>query len=210
MPGDALLPDASGQLTDAITIHAPPEAIWPWLVQMGSGRGGFYSIDLLDNANRASAREIHPELQEIGVGDVLPARPGHADGFEVLALEEPRALVLGGLYDGERQLPFAAPRPAAYSHVTWAFALEPIDGARTRLLVRVRAALAKGTEGRLAWIGPVHRLMEAAQLRNLAARIEGRVHRSDWRDLVDGAGGAARVLAALFAPHRRARARTGA
>jgi len=204
MPGDALLPDATGQLTDAITIHASPDTVWPWLVQMGSGRGGFYSIDLLDNANRRSVREVHPGLQALAVGDVVPARPGHADGFEVLMLDEPRALVLGGLYDGERQLPFASPRPAAYSHVTWAFALEPIDGAHTRVRVRVRAALAKGTEGRLAWIGPVHRLMEAAQLRNLAARVEGRVRRDDWRDLVEGAGGAARVLAALFAPHRRA------
>jgi len=102
MPGDALLPDALGQLTDGITIHATPEAIWPWLVQMGSDRAGFYSVDLLDNANRRSAREIHPELQAIAVGDVLPARPGHVEGFEVLLVDEPRALVLGGLYDGER------------------------------------------------------------------------------------------------------------
>ena len=210
MPGDGLLPDALAQFTDGITIHAAPESIWPWLVQMGSGRAGFYSVDLLDNANRRSAREIHPELQTIAVGDVLPARPGQKDGFEVLAVEEPRALVLGGLFDGERQLAFAAPRPARYSHVTWAFALEPIDAARTRLRARVRAALPEEAGVRLAWIGPLHHLMERAQLENLKARVEGRAPRDDWREWVAGAGGAARVVAALLAPHRRdARAHWG-
>jgi hypothetical protein len=203
MPGDELLADALAQLTDGITIEATPEAIWPWLVQMGSDRAGFYSVDLLDNANRRSAREIHPELQTIAVGDVLPARPGHEDGFEVLQVDEPHALVLGGLFDGERQLAFAAPRPAHYSHVTWAFALEPIDGRHTRLRVRVRAALPKESVVKLAWIGPVHRLMEHAQLENLKARVEGHAPRDDWREWIAGAGGAARVLAALFAPHRR-------
>jgi hypothetical protein len=204
LPGDALLPDAFAQLTDGITIHATPEAIWPWLVQMGCDRAGYYSIDLLDNANRRSAREIHPELQSIAVGDVLPARPGHSDGFEVLAVDEPRALVLGGLFDGERQLRFTAPRPERWSHVTWAFALEPLDASHTRLRVRVRVAFPQGKGALPAWIGPLHRLMEHAQLANLAARAEGRATREDWRDLVEGTGGAARVLAALFAPHRRA------
>jgi hypothetical protein len=177
---------------------------------MGCGRAGYYSVDLLDNANRRSAREIHPELQAIAVGDVLPARPGHTNGFEVLAVDEPRALVLGGLFDGERQLPFTAPRPSSFSHVTWAFALEPVDAAHTRLRVRVRATLGTATGGRFAWMGLAHRLMERAQLKNLKARVEGNAPREDWRDLVEGAGGAARVLAALFAPHRRgARAHWG-
>src|SRR6185436_9994343 len=75
LPGDELLPDAVGQLTHGITIGAPPDQIWPWLVQMGCRRAGYYSIDLLDNGGVPSAREIHPELGEVRVGDVLPATP---------------------------------------------------------------------------------------------------------------------------------------
>jgi hypothetical protein len=60
VPGDTLLPDATGVLTHGVTIAAAPAQIWPWLVQMGGGRAGFYSLDTLDNANHPSARELHP------------------------------------------------------------------------------------------------------------------------------------------------------
>ena len=62
-------------MTHAIDIAATPEAIWPWLVQMGCRRGGFYSIDVLDNGGRRSAREIHPDLQTLPVHTVIPATP---------------------------------------------------------------------------------------------------------------------------------------
>lgn len=87
LPGDALLPDATGMLTHGITIDASSTRIWPWLVQMGGGRAGFYSLDALDNANRPSARELHPALQSLEVGQVIPATPDGTDGFEVLAIE---------------------------------------------------------------------------------------------------------------------------
>jgi hypothetical protein len=98
LPGDELLPDAVEQLSHDIDIEAPPEEIWPWLVQMGCGRAGFYSIDLLDNAGMRSAREIHPELQDIAVGDIMPASPGSQEGFEVLRLAPPSVLVLGPVH----------------------------------------------------------------------------------------------------------------
>ncbi len=209
MPGDELLPDAVGQLTDGITIQATPEAIWPWLVQMGSRRAGFYSIDLLDNANRRSAREIHPELQALSIGDRIPATPKGTEGFDVLRVDEPRALVLGGLYDSHssRQLRFTAARPEHYGHVTWAFALEPLDSERTRLRARVRFAFPASDRMRVAWLGPAHRLMERAQLRNLAARVEGRAVRNDWRDVLDGVEGAAAIAVAMLTPWSRERRR---
>src|SRR6185295_9733322 len=83
LPGDDLLPADSAELTDAIDVAATPETIWPWLVQMGCRRAGWYSYDLLDNGGKRSAREIRPELQRLSVGDVLPATPVSADGFEV-------------------------------------------------------------------------------------------------------------------------------
>ncbi len=205
MAGDALLPDAVVQLTDGITIHATPEEIWPWLVQMGSRRAGFYSIDLLDNAGRRSAREIHPELQALAVGQRIPATPAGTDGFDVLQLDEPRALVLGGLYDSKesRQLDFTAARPAHYGHVTWAFTLERLERRCTRLRVRVRAAFPDSDRLRTAWAGPAHRLMERAQLRNLAARVEGRLPRDDWREILDGVEGAGAIAVAMLTPRSR-------
>ena len=68
MPGDELLPDAQYRTTRAITINAPPAAVWPWLVQAGGGRAGFYSNDLLDNLGRSSATAIMPALQHLEVG----------------------------------------------------------------------------------------------------------------------------------------------
>lgn len=177
MPGDALLPDAAGQVTHGITIEAPPERIWPWLAQMGCRKAGFYSIDLLDNGGVPSARELHPEWAMLAVGDVIPATPKGDDGFEVLVLEPPRTLVLGGLFDRKTnaQLPFGAARPKRFQQVTWAFDLERLDAERTRLRVRVRAAFSRGEGLYIAWIRLAHHVMQTVQLRNLAARAEGRL-----------------------------------
>jgi proline iminopeptidase len=74
-PGAELVPGGSRGATNAITIDAPPARVWPWLVQIGYGRGGWYSWDRLDNFGRASADRIHPEWQQIAVGDRLPSDP---------------------------------------------------------------------------------------------------------------------------------------
>jgi hypothetical protein len=72
MPGDEIVPDASFTATRAITIAALPEQVWPWIVQIGTGRAGFYSYDLFDNAARPSADRILPEFQETQMGDWVP------------------------------------------------------------------------------------------------------------------------------------------
>lgn len=205
LPGDELLGDAIGQMTDGITIAATPEAIWPWLVQMGCRRAGWYSWDLLDNAGIESAKEIRPELEKIAVGDVLPATPEGDDGFEVLSIDPPRALVLGGLFDPDssRQLPFAAERPARYWHVSWAFLLEPLAANETRLIVRARAAFAASQKLHAAWIRPVHHFMERAQLQNLKARVEETKPRDGWRDVARGALGAAGIALDFLTPFLR-------
>jgi hypothetical protein len=212
LDGDDLVPDASAQVTNGITIAAPPERIWPWLVQMGCRRAGFYAIDALDNGFERSAREIHPELQELHVGQVLPADPESNEGFEVLSIDGPRALILGGLYDSAagKQIAFAAPRPERFWQVTWAFVLHPLDTNTTRLTVRARAAFP--TSGRLhaAAIRPVHRFMQSAMLRHLAARAEGRLPRDDFGDVLEGVRGVAVMIAAFLSPfHRRARSHWG-
>ena len=212
LPGDNRLPDAQVQMTHRIDIAATPEAIWPWLAQMGGRRAGFYSIDALDNGGARSAREIHPAWQHPKVGDVLPATPRHPGGFEVLALEPPRALLLGGLFDpaSTRQLPFSSARPERFWHMTWAFVLEPLGGRSTRVTVRVRGAFSRREWTRAQWMRLVHPIMESAQLRHLAARAEGRLRRDDWRDVAEGLAGAARMAFGLVTPFlRQRRARWG-
>jgi hypothetical protein len=212
LPGDDLLPDASAQVTHGITIAATAEMIWPWLVQMGCRRAGFYAIDAIDNGFERSAREIHPELQTIRVGQVLPAEPESNEGFEVLSIDAPRTLVLGGLYDsaGRKQLAFSARRPDEFWQVTWAFVLQPLDATTTRLSVRARAAFSASERLHLMAIRPVHHLMQTAMLRHLAARAEGRVPRDDFADVLEGVRGVAVMIAAFLTPFlRRSRSHWG-
>jgi hypothetical protein len=205
LPGDELISDVRADFDHGVTIEATPSQIWPWLVQMGCRRAGYYSIDALDNGGARSAREVHPELQSIQVGDVLPARPEGDGGFEVLLIDPDRALVLGGLWDADtsRQLRFRDPRPSRYSQVTWAFVLEALDARSTRLHVRVRAAYPERVSIRAALIAPVHDLMETAQLEHLKARVEGTLPRDDARDVLAGITGVAHMVLALATPFLR-------
>jgi hypothetical protein len=122
MPGDDLLPRAHFIATRAITIGAPPERVWPWICQIGYGRAGFYSYDLLDNLGRPSADEIVPAFQDLDVGDwVAMAEPvNDTTGFRVRSFEADRWMVW--------QKPDS----------TWTWRLEPITGGRTRLVTRLK------------------------------------------------------------------------
>jgi hypothetical protein len=127
LPGDELLPDAGLVTTRAITVDAPPEAIWPWLVQMGSGRGGAYTYDWIENLfglNMHSADEILPRYQHIAVGDELPMGPGRP-GMTVKVLDPPRTLAV----------------QIADQNWVWIFALVP-EGESTRLISRNRIVTA--------------------------------------------------------------------
>jgi hypothetical protein len=125
MPGDDLMPNPDLQTTRAITIEAPPGAIWPWLVQMGSGRGGAYTYDWIENLlglNMHSADEILPKYQDLQVGDELPMGPGRP-GMTVEVLDPPRTLAVR----------------LADQNWVWIFTLVP-DGESTRLISRNRIA----------------------------------------------------------------------
>jgi len=90
LPGDDLVGEAQEVDTRGIDIAAAPDAVWPWLLQMGYGRAGWYSYDQLD-MNHPSADRILPEFQALSVGDLLPTDPG--GGFEVKVVEPGHALV---------------------------------------------------------------------------------------------------------------------
>ena len=178
LAGDDLLPEARAQATHEIDIAAPPAEVWPWLVQMGRLRGGWYSWDLLDNGGTPSADRIIPELQQLAVGDVLPfTKTG--DGPVALVVEAPRSLVIGSpeLLPGQR--PAAASAPLA----TWAFSLQPAGNAGTHLAVRVRAVYRPSVLATVVSHGVriLHDFMERKQLRTLKQRAEAkRVRRPLW------------------------------
>jgi hypothetical protein len=158
LPGDELVADAKVRWNHAITIRARPAAIWPWLVQMGCRRAGWYSYDGLDNAGVKSAERIVGEFQQIQVGDIFPMRPTDDDTFVVRLVEPERALVLGDAAGG----------------MAWEFVLEPVDEDSTRVIARVRATydtLALGLFLKVVW-HPTHFAMERRQLLNLKRRVE--------------------------------------
>ncbi len=173
LAGDALLPGARFQRTHSRFIEAPPASVWPWLVQMGCQRAGWYSYDRLDNGGVPSASHIIPELEHVAVGEIIPARPAGRDGFAVLRVQRPYALVIGSpsLLPGGGPAPEKTPPPWRTS---WAFVLEPVGGHATRLLVRARADYEpSATMAVLRTImSPLHEVMERAQLRHLKRRIE--------------------------------------
>jgi hypothetical protein len=133
LPGDDLIEGADLTATRAITIRAPAGAVWPWIAQLGQGRGGFYSYDFLENLARCdihSADRVRPEWQDIGVGDEVRLAP--EVGLVVAAVERGQSLVLrGGIPMGKAAPPY---------DFTWAFALRGQPGETTRLLVRERYA----------------------------------------------------------------------
>ena len=121
LPGDHLVSDPGFNATRAITIAARPEHVWPWIVQMGSGRAGWYAYDRIDNKGMPSARTVVPELQHPEVGDLIPMVVGKEVGPRIVALEPNRRMLW--VTDDE---------------FTWEWVLEPIDGGSTRLITRIR------------------------------------------------------------------------
>jgi len=94
LPGDDVVATPWFSATRGLTIGAPPERVWPWIVQMGGyTRAGWYSFDRFDNGGRPSARRIVPELQDLAVGDVMPTS-ADGSGFPVEAIDPGRRLVL--------------------------------------------------------------------------------------------------------------------
>jgi hypothetical protein len=161
LPGDELLTDAGLVTTRAIAINAPPEAIWPWLAQLGSGRGGAYTYDWIENLlglNMHSASEILPEYQDIKVGDEFPLGLG-GPVMRVEVLDPPRVLAF---------------RTTDQNWV-WSFTLLP-DGKSTRLISRNRIATkALPRVGRLFYLlfmEPGSLVMERKMLLGIKQRAE--------------------------------------
>jgi hypothetical protein len=142
LPGDGLVPRPVYETTRAVTIEAPPAAVWPWIVQMGQGRAGFYSYDWLENLfglEIHNADRIHPEWQDLAPGDTVRLAPADQYGgravMRVVHLDPNRALVFGPAVETPEDLEAAATTGAG----TWAFVLNRRAHDQTRLIVRTRS-----------------------------------------------------------------------
>jgi hypothetical protein len=124
MPGDDIVRRPAFNATRAVTINARPEDVWPWILQIGFGRAGWYTYDLLDNFRRKSAERIVPALQHMEPGDLVPMGPGESSGMWVKDLV-PNQWMLWWNRSEEQ--------------TTWAWGLYPLPGGGTRLVTRVRA-----------------------------------------------------------------------
>jgi hypothetical protein len=122
MPGDDVITDPSFKATRVVTVNAPAESIWPWIVQIGCKRAGWYSYDWVDNLGIPSAERIISEFQHIEVGQLIPFSPNGKMGMYVKDFAEPKWILWG---DKE-------------NYSTWYWGLYPIDSDHTRLVTRVR------------------------------------------------------------------------
>ena len=168
LPGDELCPDARMVATRSISLASPPEHVFPWLRQMGFGRAGWYSYDLLDNLGRRSATRIVDEWQHVSAGDVVPGGPVE---FEAAIVEPPHSFVLRLAARG---------RIGRRIHFTLAYHLRPVDGG-TRLVTRARAKvdLPGGVLLERLLLEPGDGIMVRKQLLGLARRV-GPTRQPEW------------------------------
>ena len=160
LPGDELVKHPKLNATHAITINAPVAEVWPWLVQVGQKRGGFYSYTWLENlvgCEMSNADQIVAEWQDLKVGDEVWLHP-KAPPLKVLAMEPGRAIVLEN---------------------SWTFVLHPIDDHTTRLIIRGRGDFNPDLKNALLnfilWRGvfePAHFIMERKMMLGIKERAE--------------------------------------
>jgi hypothetical protein len=183
MPGDELVTDPKTRTMHGITIDAPPIAVWPWLVQMGYHRAGWYTYPWVDryvwDIDNPSADTVVDDLQTLTVGDVVPdGAPGTA--FYVVAeIDPPHTWVLRSTSHVPEPL-----RGWMWIDWTWAFSLAPEGDRRTRLRVAVRATYGPWWARPLieGLVVPSDFVMARSMLRGLRRRAEGRPTRGDRTD----------------------------
>jgi hypothetical protein len=161
MPGDEIVPKASFYATRAITIDAPPDAVWPWIVQMGYRRAGFYTYDLLDNAGYESANRILEEYQPPRIGDWMPMYK---------KVNETTAFRVKGFVTNEWLL-WEKPDSA------WSWKLISLEGGRTRLISRLKQRYAWEALGSAIFTLVLLEFGDFPMMRRVLTRIKARAER---------------------------------
>jgi len=198
LPGDDVIPHPMVEWTRGTTVKTTPEQVWPWLAQMGYGRGGWYTpewVDLLANRwvfgsstrSPASADRLLPEYQDVAVGDIISDGAGYASFFRVQQVEPGQSLVYRSIRHPLHGSPIDIMDPGSpqqveqellergtYLDFTWTLALNALAGGRTRLLVRTRANYAPRALGLVMFpLGLFDATYGVAMLRAIARRAEG-------------------------------------
>lgn len=196
LPGDAILPHPMVEWTRGVTVDAAAGDVWPWLVQQGYYRAGWYTPERVDRILNAvlfrttlpsrPGDRIIPDHQALAVGDVIADGPDHGAYFRVLEVEPERAIVYQSIRHPWRPSPVDAEDPASlerterrlrdegiYLEFTWSFVLRPVTGNRTRLLVRTRANYSPAVTGLIVpLLGLFDAAYGSATLRSIARRAE--------------------------------------
>jgi hypothetical protein len=174
LPGDGLVPSPRLGYTRAISVAAPPEGVWPWLAQLGQGRGGFYSFDGLENlvgCRIHSAESVLAQHQDVAPGDLVRLAPGNAPCFRVAQVSPPTALVLIGADPAPPHRAGSADDPGGTA--TWQWVVRPTDGGRhSRLLVRQRLTFADRASVLWHVVEPIGFVMERRSLRSIKRLAE--------------------------------------
>lgn len=173
--GDHLVAEPAHQVTRAITIDAAPEEVWPWIAQLGADRGGFYSYDWLEDRfglDIHNAGDIHPEWQDVAVGDVVYANRARTAGWYVVDLVPGEILVLA-VADLLRDRPVRRDEGLRWEFL-WTFAVRPVGQRRTRLVVRERVAFgSRAAKWLMAPMGLVSFVMSRKMMQGIKGRVEG-------------------------------------
>lgn len=175
MAGDELIREPRSRYTQSIVIDAAPSEIWPWLIQVGAGRAGWYNVDAINRLaspdyfyeGGRSARRVIAELQDVARGDAIALAPG----VEMIVVEivPERRLLLAGVPDD----------PAAESNAVWLYELTPIDAGSTRVTVRFSSTFPGGVGARLlnGFVNEIGGaiIQQPAMMHGLRVRAEGRL-----------------------------------
>lgn len=186
LPGDELLDEPASQVTRAISIDASPGEVWPWIVQLGADKGGFYTYDWLENLfglGIHSAESIVDGWQRLAVGDVVHADRARTGGWIVMDVRPEEAIVLQ-VADLTTMEPLRRDADLRWEF-QWTFALRADPDGGTRLLIRERVAFGSAvTRTLMAPVGLVSFVMTRGTLRGVKARAEARHRATDTRRAV--------------------------
>lgn len=185
LPGDEVVSHPTVQVTHAITIRAPTTAVWPWLIQMGYGRAGWYTnvwwYRLIDryvwHVNMPRVERILPEFQQLALGDVIPDGPPGAAYWTVAGLDPERSLALYSITHGTVWLPRVLrnnPQLGIHGELAWAFVLRASEPEQTRLILRTRASGGPALYNMLAAVAlpPSDFIMARLLLRTIKRNVE--------------------------------------
>jgi hypothetical protein len=188
-PGDNLVTQPKWQWTHAVTIRTSTAQVWPWVVQIGQGRGGFYSYEFLENLVGCDIRNtnrIMPEWQNLKVGDAIKLHP-KMPGLPVVILEPGRAIALhvktASLASNEKK--FAEATPQKYFSSSWLFFVDKVEDLTTRLISRWRADYDSSLASRLSYgpclVEPIGFAMDRKMLLGIKQRGEAANKSSEVR-----------------------------